>query len=253
MALTIQNAASIQAPWTHWFFYGESRAGKTTAAATFPRPLFLVPNQERSHIALMGRADVDFVLVKGMADMVEALDEVASRYNRADLLWRKGDDASNAKAAELFPWETVVVESITHYADLLQEEFTDGGRFEMTWEKWGKLGGHLRNLHSRLRNLPVHVVFTSLENRVYAKGGKDGEKKLIEGGPLFPGKMSYKLPSACDGIVFFERRAGNPNPVYNAHLVKHEVFLAGVRFPQLGALKKLTPFRFSEVQKYLGG
>lgn len=249
MALKFQNAATAaqQTQWSHWFFYGESGAGKTTSAGTFPRPLFLVPAQERSHVTLLGREDVDFALISNSKEMDEALCHLEDAEARARPLWNKGDEESLTKADTIFPWQTIVIESVSHYSDLLQEELTDGGKYDMTYAKWGKIGAHMRNLHARLRRLPVHAVFTALEDRSINE-----KKEVVDGGPMFPGKMSYKLPSACDAIVYFEVRQGKPNNIYTAHFRKHGVFPARVRYAALRDKGHLRPFDFTEVRKLLG-
>lgn len=263
MSLLIQNAGATELKYAHWFFYGESRSGKTMAAGTFPRPLFLVPKQEGSHMTLLGREDVDFVLLEGSASMRDVLDDLDTRLARARTLWRKGDEESLAAGDVVFPWGTVVVESITHYCDLVQEELTAGDTQAMSQLKWGKITTHLRHVQTRLRQLPVHAVFTSLDEKVYLRS-KDGEMRLTEVKPMFPGKMTFKLPSACDCIVYFHRRAGKPNDIFEAHLKPYRLHspgadsgegpqvLAGCRPPQLRDLTKLVPFKFSEVQTHFG-
>ena len=251
MSLLIQNAGEAELRYAHWFFYGKSRAGKTTAAGTFPRPLFLVPKQEGSHMTLLGRKDVDFVLLEGTKTMTEILNDLDARHSRAAALWRKGDEESLAKADEQFPWGTIVVESITHYCDLLQEELTNGDTTQMSQWKWGKISTHLRHVQTRLRNLPVHAIFTSLDEELFEKDN-EGRSILTGGRPMFPGKMTFKLPSACDCIVHFERKSANPNSIYTAHFEPHGVWLAGCRPPQLKGIKKLQPFQFSEVSKHFG-
>lgn len=256
MALTFQNAGAMKSPYTHWFFYGDTGAGKTFAAGTFPRPLMLVPTQERSHITLMGREDVDFVLIANTVDMEEALNGIEARYAEAKRYWRKAEAAEAgsaeqeelyAKGDERFPWQTIVIESVTHYCDLMQEEITQGGKKDMGWGGWGQVGSHLRNLQNRLRELPTYVVFTALEERSY----HPETRKLISGGPMFPGKMRYKLPSACDAIVHFERKSGKPNDIFRAHFRKQGVFAARVRMPGLSSTAYLQPFDFSEVDRRL--
>jgi len=247
MAIEFKNAGEIVTPWTSWFFYGATRAGKTTAAATFPRPVFLVPAQEKSHISLMGRHDVDYKLIESSHMMHETVAELEARHQRARPLWDTGSEDALAEADTIFPWQTVVLESMTHYADLIQEELTRGATVEMDRQKWGKLGSHLRSIHMRLRALPVHTIFTSLEDRIHDEKGK-----LVSGGPMFPGKTQFKMPSACDGIVYFERKAGNPNDIFLAHFTKQEVFVAGTRFPRLTAKRSLKPFTWAEVAETLG-
>ena len=111
MPIKLQNTAKMGPRYGHWFIHGLTRSGKTIAAATFPRPVFLVPRQEGSHVSLTNQA-IDFIEVDGPKDMDEALTFLESRHLQAQKAWQ-GDDASKAEGDQLFPWESVVVESIT--------------------------------------------------------------------------------------------------------------------------------------------
>ena len=261
--IKITSVEKLKPTYAHWFFYGKTRAGKTRAAATFPRPLFIVPHQEGSHVSLMGRKDIDFILVHashgeekrvsvdpGVAySMNSIISDLESRHERAARLWQKGTAEADAEGDALFPWETIVIESIGHYTDLLQEELTRQNRLDMDQQKWGKLGAHLRSLHARLRSLPVHVVFIALAVEKYDRKGD-----LLSGGPAFPGQMNYKLPSACECVVYMACRDGKGKGAsrYKAHFQTHTVFEAGCRFDALTQAGSMSPFTFAAANKLIG-
>ena len=251
----------VRPEYAHWFIYGKMRSGKTRAAATFPRPLFIVPYQEGSHVSLMGMKGIDFVLVHGSIgepqrvaaepgtaySLTSILADLEQRYAAAEKLWQKGTEEANIAADKLFPWETVVIESISHYTDLVQEELTRGNTLDMDRQKWGKLSAHLRSTHARLRSLPVHVVFIALSVEHF-----DGKGELRGGGPAFPGQMKYKLPSACECVVYMTHREGKGVGSYKAHFQTHQVFEAGCRYDELTKMGSMTPFSFAKVQKAIG-
>src|SRR5574342_137245 len=174
MTLSFQNAKNIVTPWTHWLFYGDSGAGKTWNAATFPRTCFIVPRNEGSIATLRGR-DVPFYEVNdmtaplrnGVGGMLSVLDELQRHYN---------SDPAN------FPFDTIGVESLSHYGDLCVEQLSEGGRLQMDQRKWGQVLSHLRTLQTRLRALDVHAVFTAL-----AKVETVPETGTVVGGPLISG------------------------------------------------------------------
>lgn len=263
MPIQFTSVEKVRPDYAHWFIYGKMRSGKTRAASTFPRPLFIVPYQEGSHVSLQGRKGIDYVLVHGSAgparrvasspgtaySMSDIIGDLEDRYQKAERLWQKGTDADDEKASAIFPWETIVTESITHYTDLVQEELTRGNTLDMDRQKWGKLSAHLRSMHARLRALPVHVVFIALSVEKFNQKGE-----LISAGPAFPGQMSYKLPSACECVVYMAHREGSKGKSgrYTAHFQTHQSYEAGCRFAELTDMGSMTPFTFAEVQKVIG-
>ena len=230
-----RNAKDIVAPWTHWFLYGESGSGKTKSASTFPRPCFLVPYNEQSITTLRGM-DVAYYEVTGMKGDVtngsggleNILLELENEYYR---------DPNE------FPYETVVLESISHYSDLVADELTRGGKVFMDQAKWGQFLSHFRNIQARLRKMEVHAVFTAL-----AKVDKANDDTVI-GGPLIQGQTALKLPSACDVIGYCEEIRSAKDSIYRMHLRRHKHFAAGSRFPAIPP--QLDNFNFADIEKYL--
>ena len=231
-----KNALNIEQPWLHWFIYGDSGSGKTTAAASFPRPLFLVPANESSIVTLTGM-DVPYIEItgqhgpvsKGRGGMEAALSLVENEY---------------AKDPDNFPYDTIVVESLTHYMDLIQEELTENNAQQMDQRKWGLVATHLRNIQMRLRNLEVHAVFTAL-----AKVSENDAGTVI-GGPMLSGQSAIKLPSACDIIGYAEAPA-NKKGKHTIHFRRRGHFFARSRFRGMPA--SVENFDYPAVQKYLSG
>lgn len=247
---TLRSTSSHVSPWTHWLFYGPTGSGKTSAAATFPFPLFLVPAAEGSELTLADRdlpyvklgldANNNVVPVREHLNAVLTMLEVAQIKSRQ--LAARGDDDA---ALDAFPWETVVLESMTHLCAMLQDDISSNGKVKMDQQKWGIMSDFLRTVHTRLRNLDCHVVFTALAK-------VDGEEgSVVEGAPDITGKMARLLPSACDAIGYCETvdGGGKNAPVYQVHFRQHRVYPARTRFKGVPGLVK--NFTFEGILQYL--
>lgn len=252
MTMEIQNTNQIDTPRTAWFLYGATGSGKTTAAATFPRPLLLVPSNEGSELTLRGR-DVPFVkLGKDLSGRVipvrqhlqQIMTDLERRHAQLQAALRAGDEAA-ADAA--FPWETIVVESLTHLGDMLVEDVSNFGQRKMDQQGWGLISTFLRTLHARLRNMDVHVVYTALSKLTESDSGS------VSGGPALIGSMADKLPSACDVIAYFEETPPlqkGDRPTYRAHFRKYKFWPARSRFAAMP--DHVDNFDFAAVQQYTG-
>lgn len=250
--LEIQNTNTIAQPWTAWFLYGPTGSGKTTAASTFPAPLFIVPANEGSELSLRGR-DLPFVRVGKRADgkvvparqhLGEILTDLEKRHAQMRVALNAGDQVA-ADAA--FPWQTIVIESLTHLGDMLVEDVSNYGQKKMDQQGWGVISTFLRTVHSRLRNMEVHVVYTSLAKTQESESGG-----ITTGGPSLIGSMAEKMPSACDVIAFMEEvpaPKGEP-PVYRAHFRKYRWWAARTRFS--GFPDHVDNFAFDRVASHLG-
>jgi hypothetical protein len=229
-----KNAKDIDTPWTHWFLYGPTGGGKTTAAATFPKPCFLVPQNEQSITTLAGRDVAYFEIVDMDQTRLDLKTGRGSMMHVVDHLIR-----GYLKDPDNFPFDTLVFESLSHYGDLVQEQLTRGDQ-KMDQQKWGFFLAHFRTLQARLRALDLHVVFTSLDSLKEEQGGSG-----YIGGPLIPGQSAIKLPASCDVIGYCEEKGGK----HTIHFRTHRNFRARSRFPKLPA--KVVNFEFSDVEKYL--
>ncbi len=236
--LGFKNAKDMGDQWHHWFFYGPTGSGKTTLAATFPRPVFILPKNEGSIVTLRGM-DIPYYEVVDM-DETKLRDGVGSMSHILGTL-----ETAYHKAPNDFPFDTIVVESLSHYTDLVIEQLTKGGKLHMDQPKWGILTSHLRNVQSRLRNMDVNVVFTALD------AVKELDDKSIVGGPLIQGASAKKLPSSCDVVGYCEETGGGTNkaPIHRVHFRRNGVFIARTRLKGIPA--KIDNFNFAEVDKLL--
>jgi hypothetical protein len=155
-------------------------------------------------------------------------------------------DGKPDEAATVFPWETIVLESMTHLCAMLQDDISNNGQIKMDQQKWGIMSDYLRTVHTRLRGLDCHVVFTALAK-------VDGEEGSVhEGAPDITGKMARLLPSACDAIGYCETLdSGNAKtpPVYRVHFRQHRVFPARTRFRGMPAV--VNNFTFGAIEQFL--
>lgn len=256
MSIVIKNSNDLTSPWTHWFLLGDTGSGKTSAIATFPYPFIIVPKNEQSILRLVGLG-IDYVEVETPDEMAQALSWLEGAHSKSAQYLRQAESATDeavreelyAAAWAAFPYQTVGVESLSHYTDLVIEAITgvkDGWQTgKMDQQKWGQLSAHLRNLQVRLRNLPVHAVFTALATL------KENENtKVVLGGPLMSGAMAFKLPSACDAIGYCEEM---PSGVRRIHFKKYKMFPGrarvpiGVEFPAV-----IEDFSWEKVKHFFG-
>jgi hypothetical protein len=201
--------------------------------------LFLVPNHENSQVSLAGM-DIPYMLVTGMDQPIKdgrgGLNTIIRELLKT---YRKDPDE--------FPYDTIVLESLSHYCDLVQEDLTQGGQLIMDQPKWGKLASHLRKVQVDLRSMEVHVVYTALDKT------SDDDSGQTVGGPLIPGQSGQKVPSACDIICYAEmRKRGKDEWQYRVHFRNYKHFPARVRsrYEVPSVMDDLT---FKKLSQYLKG
>lgn len=234
------NTAELTAPWTRWFIYGDTGSGKTEIASTFPRPLFLVPRSEMSVTTLSGR-NFPYLVVTDRSSSYNPRTKMGGLTSILDHL-----EAFYKKDAASFPFDTIVLESVTHYMEMVIAELTDGHKAQMDPGRYGKLANHLSNIHSRLSNMEIHTVYTAL-----ARWHEDTGK----GGPHIPGKTGDMLPSACDVYAYTvaEDQGSDKNgkkPLkFSLHTRTYKNYPARTRFRGMPAC--IENFQFAKVQAFI--
>lgn len=233
------NTSDSAEPWTRWFIYGDTGSGKTSAASTFPRPLFLIPIVENSHEALRG-AKFDYLLVKDWSSplkdstggMNAILTAIENEYKR---------DPNS------FPFDTIVPDGLTHFAELLKDELTQGSKVAMDVQKYERLTAYFRNIHARLSALQMHVVYCSLGQ--IDEGTKKGDAYLSK-------KTKEVIPSSCEVYAHMtvkdqgKDKNGNPFPrIYTMHTQAHGEWKARTRYRRLPA--EIKNFRFDDIRHLL--
>lgn len=210
------------------FFYGALRSGKTELCASFPRPLFLIPRNENSDTTLRGRP-ITVRKIQSMRDMREAVEFLQAR----------------AQDGTLRRWcDTICAESLTHYAEIVTLELTNGGLITMDG-KWGIFNQHFTWLRDALFSLPVHRVFTAIER---VKTGKQGT--VLAAGIAIPGQTAELLGGSCD-ILGYTERDGQGQYVLHCQTVGH--FKAGTRIPGMPNLSFVNFKYDTHIAPYLNG
>ncbi len=219
--INIQNAKNIEQPYTRWFIYGPTGAGKTQAASTFPDPFFILPPNENSILTLQG-LDVPFTLAGTRSEMDNVVGYLKHNYAEMLRLYEAAgdDEAKQAAALEVFPYQTIVVENLSHYCELLVEDISRSGQNKMDQQAWGLLASHLRTLHSQLSDIDVHVVYTSLDTVDDSGTGR----------PMMTGKNAIIMPSSCDVIAHCETIISKKSEIFRMHFRKTGRFPARSRF-----------------------
>jgi len=194
--------------------YGMSRAGKTRFAGTWPRPLFLSDATESGWTTL-GNMDRNALFEVGRAPIVWSIDKAA------DMMQAVHDAEPLVKRGEV---QTVVVDSITFYADLFFNtlDATAGHRADAR-QLYQKLGQHLKNLREVIHLLGSNVVWLALEK-------PPGEDTPV-GGPMLSGQNAAKFQAGCDYVFYHRSFQAQPNTAlqWEIRTKKYQNYQAGGR------------------------
>jgi hypothetical protein len=176
--LLLQNSRAVGSGPMRFLLYGGSGSGKTTAAATFPRPLFV--DCEGGLLSVRDRG-VDYVRCSSIAEVLEAVATVRAH-------------------GESF--ETVVVDSLTEVARMAMEgtmRRAEGANAAggPSLAEWGRCIHTLRQIVRSFLSLPIHVVFTALPRQIKSP---TGELQAVR--PWLPGRLADEVAAAMDFVLF---------------------------------------------------
>jgi phage nucleotide-binding protein len=134
-----------------WAIYGKSGSGKTTFAATFPKPILLLDVRDQGTDSIADHDDIDMV-------------EIDS--------WERFEEAYYYLKANPKKYKTVVMDTITQLqqvcleyviSDKKKDTTRVGDWGSMTKRDWGTASGLMKDWIINLRNLPMEVVFLAQE------------------------------------------------------------------------------------------
>jgi phage nucleotide-binding protein len=163
--------------------YGESGVGKTTFAATAPRPILWLEAEGGTH-SIGDPVGIDIARVSSLADYREALKYLQANEDK---------------------YESVVIDSITEtQAAMLKEimravKAADMSRdeFQPLFAEWGKVTGVLREIARAYRDLPMNTVFTAL-----TREDKDELTGKVRIRPRLSPALAEELPAFMDAVVY---------------------------------------------------
>lgn len=169
--------------------YGDMRSGKTRFAATMPRPLFLSEYSEGGWTTIQ-TMDRSLWHEPDYPPLVWTIENVAD----LTLLIAKARDLIKSGRVQ-----TVVVDSITFYADLYLAFLTQGLLPEKQDPRqiYGKLGVHLREKRVEVHRLGVNVAWLAL--------AADADEDHPNIRPMIPGKEGAKFGAGCSFILYFRK------------------------------------------------
>jgi hypothetical protein len=215
-------------PVNTFLIYGDSRSGKTTLAASFPRPLFLADASEGGWDSIANMTDDQYFepTVKPLVWAIEKMNDMAEARAKALPLIQAGRV------------KTIVIDSISFYADLYLNYLIALQTKRDTRAAYGDLGLHLRDLRVQLHGLGCNVVWLAL--------ARSPEPDDPMGRPMIPGQQADKLMAGCHYIMYArhyqERKNGVLAPsVYELRTQRYAGFAAGNR---LGAFANDLPDPF---------
>jgi hypothetical protein len=199
------------------FVYGAPGTRKTTFAGQWPKPVVLSVGAEGGDDALAMLHSIYGVPVPPVyrittcKQMVEKVDYIVANYKKND-------------------WNTIVVDSVTFYADLWITELMElrmdqpkikakvekegGEATSMAMRDWGLLAMHLKMLATKLHNTPLNVIWTALEKENREQNEAQGISAITSIDPAIKGEMAMKLPAMCKMIIYAQKdiKADMANP-----------------------------------------
>jgi len=217
-----------------WAIYGRSGSGKTTFAASFPKPIAVLDIRDQGTDSIR---DVKDVFVNSVSNW-EEFEEV--------YYWLKDNPTK---------FKTVVIDTITQAQQLCLEHVLIDKRKSaeragdwgtMTRREWGDVSGMMKDQIINLRDLPMEVVFLAQERATVGSEEEDNPDKMIvpEVGPAVIKSVATTLNAAVNviGNTFIRqyqytklikgKRVEKEEPQYCLRVGPNPVYTTKIRKPK---------------------
>jgi len=184
--LEVSSEQNPKAPRYTFCGYGPTGSGKTTWAASFPRPVFLSETTESGYESLRGLSD-DMLFEPGVRPIVIGIEKMNDMAIAREIL------TPHILSGMV---QSVVIDSLTFYADLyLNYLFAIHAASQgANLKAYGALGQHLRDLRVRWHQMGCNVVSLCL--------AQDPDEDRPNGLPSIPGKEAGKFGASCDFLLY---------------------------------------------------
>lgn len=218
--------------------YGEMGSGKTTVAATFPKPLFL--NTDKGLRTIAGK-DIPYIDFNPGRPVYHKIIQILQDLQKGNL--------------EGLEVQTVVIDGFTSLAELMLREIVlenrvsvgDPTKEKALFDDYGMLRQRMWSIATLLQSIPCHVVGTC-----WATIEKDEVSGQFIGRPEMVGKFRETLGGYFDEYYFLECRAGRqgePAYVYEAHTKPYRWWQARTRINLPAVIRDLTYEKIVEGMK----
>jgi energy-coupling factor transporter ATP-binding protein EcfA2 len=172
MAIQLKNTADVSANGVKLLVYGHAGAGKTTLAATMPRPIVI--SAEGGLLSIQG-AGLPYVEVNSMESLREAFDYVSGEHGTE--------------------FDSVVLDSISEIGEVVlihEKAVNKDGR-----AAYGEMAAQMTSIIRAFRDLPgKHVLMTAKVEKAQDETGR------ILYSPSMPGaKVGQALPYFFDEVL----------------------------------------------------
>lgn len=235
-------ASEVEIAWIRAFFYGPLGSGKTEIASHFPDPVFVLPPNEGSIATLQGRAIPYRVVGDGQMGVEQELRATLEELVAADRAGTLHEQYGR----------TFVFENLSHLADSLINQWTNGGKTVPDQRTWGQLRTTMMYMRDSLVRLKAHVIFTALDKITTDESGK-----ITSAGPRISGAAAELLPSSCDLVGVCEQLATNP-PKWQVHFRSYGAWKGRTRLRGMppatltsGTGEANSPTIFEQISQYL--
>jgi len=200
--LKMMSTMDVPAERATILLYGDNGSGKTTFAATWPNPVFLVPAIAVNELRALKDFDLPVIPFAGTKDLEEQVTALGKEILGGRLRC-----------------STLVVDNLTAFQLMVEEELkVTANKDKLDFSEWGVFTTLFKRLMTQLRLLPCHVLWITHQTVRVNDDRRVGELTLM-------GKSKTFIPNYADMIMQMEcvdlRAAGTK---YRLRIKPHDIW-----------------------------
>lgn len=210
MALNLSSTKDSAGGKATVLLYGDNGSGKTTFAATWPYPVFLVPEFAANEMKSLSEMDLPVILFENRKHLKAQVEELGDAVKKGNLRC-----------------DTLIVDNLTAMQLVVQEELKKEADVDkMKFDEWNKFTAVFKGLLTSLHKMPPHVIWITHQKITTADDKRIGELMLVaDSRKLFPTYADLMLHAEVIDL----RKAGVE---YRLHLKPHDIWPCRMRVPR---------------------